>query len=714
MKKVFYLLSMALYICACSSNEETEKPVPPPTPKPKPEVQIDYLKFNMNKTNQLTISQTTANEYTINTTGGDPYVSTTAFEKDLAPDSVVFTFQYRANQAINDLQLFFATPLTEARSLHAGSLSAAAEWATYSVTLKNERTKFNWGKTGNYLRVDFGTNAGITIHIRNLYFRSMNETEKAVEQEKENRVKRLLRIQDNLKKYLSTQYTSAISSVKVDANQITITGSYSGEGKFALCEVTPYEDLTETARFANRTALTAKSFNLSFNRHVERDGFNYDRLLSKWVIVREESSTKDIIASHAHYADDIKATRTLPAGILKSKKGLGGYHQNQAKSDLNDLNIHSVTINIPFTAFTYSTNAGNRIAHTYGGKTYYFDANVVHDLDASMNDCNQRDIIVSAIILIQPTASDPQLTNIFKHPDNNGGNFTMPNMTTAESTNLYAAVLDFMMSRYTREDQIYGRIHHIIVHNEVDYAKDWTNMGNDVPMLTYLDSYIKSMRMCYNIARSYDANAQVMASFTHSWTDENQPDYSSKKMLDRIIEFSNCEGDFQWGLAYHSYPQDLTVPDTWNDQRATYTMSTPFITFKNLEVIDKWIQQKSSMYKGTTKRMLWLSENGTNSPSYSENDLTRQAAGAAWAFKKISKLKGIDAIQWHNWIDNRAEYGLRIGLRRFPDDTTEPLGRKPVWHVYQAWETANENTMFAPYLTTIGISSWDEIFKTVP
>lgn len=136
-------------------------------------------------------------------------------------------------------------------------------------------------------------------------------------------------------------------------------------------------------------------------------------------------------------------------------------------------------------------------------------------------------------------------------------------------------------------------------------------------------------------------------------------------------------------------------------------MSSPKVTFKNLEVINKWILESENLYMGTTKRTLWLSENGTNSPTYSEEDLNEQAAGFAYAWKKIKALDGIDGIQWHNWIDNRAEYGLRIGLRRYPDDEEDPLGKKHVWYAYQAAGTDQEDTVFEPYLAIIGISDWD-------
>ena len=134
---------------------------------------------------------------------------------------------------------------------------------------------------------------------------------------------------------------------------------------------------------------------------------------------------------------------------------------------------------------------------------------------------------------------------------------------------------------------------------------------------------------------------------------------------------------------------------------------------KNEPLIGVTLKVVGDAEKATIKRSLWLSENGTNSRTYENKDLMEQAAGFAYAWKKISVLDGIDAIQWHNWIDNRVEYGLRIGLRKFPDDATDPAGRKPVWYAYQAAGTDQEDNVFEPYKSIIGISSWSEIMQSI-
>lgn len=164
-----------------------------------------------------------------------------------------------------------------------------------------------------------------------------------------------------------------------------------------------------------------------------------------------------------------------------------------------------------------------------------------------------------------------------------------------------------------------------------------------------MDAYVKSMRLCHNIVRRYDAHAWVMASHTHAWAVADNPKtYATREMLEILNDYCRAEGDFRWG-GFPCYPHSLYEPKTWLDEKALYTDDTPIVTYKNLEVLDRWIRSPRNCYEGRLKRPLWLSENGTNSPSYSERDQCEQAAGFAWGWKKIAALDGIDAHVWHNW-----------------------------------------------------------------
>lgn len=704
-------LWLILFSSTCISSCEKDSV---DKPEPEPVVVKSYLSFDSSSAHDLQISTEGSYQYKILTTGEDPYISLKPLATNNADEKFVFTFEYQSSAAINNLQIFFAPPVTETRSVKTDEIAASSSWKTFSIDLGDYIDEFGWGNSGHYLRLDFGNNSGVTIQLRNMEFRTRTDSEQALADTRAERRENERILEEKLKNYLASNFNASVTDVSVSASKIMVTGNCPDPANLLLCEVTPYQDLMELTSFENGVAPGSQNFSIELDRYIEKDGFNYDRSLSKWVMVRS-GSTADEIVSFARYANYILPIQTMPAGQLKSKKGLGGYAVSRGfQQDLDDLQITSVTVNVALTSYMYLQPRANAYEHVYGGKSYYFDIARIEDLDRTMQKAYEKDIMVAAIILIQKASecADPEIGELLQHPGYSGeGFFTMPNMTNAASLNCYAAGLDFLASRYNRTDNAYGRIHNWIMHNEVDAGLTWTNMG-DVPMINFMDTYIKSMRLCHNIVRKYDETGLVLGSFTHSWN-EAVESYSTLEMLDVLKKECAAEGDFQWGLACHPYPQDLNEPKTWNDTKATFSMSSPLVTFKNLEVLDAWIKKPENKFKGTTKRTLWLSENGTNSRSYSEQDLKEQAAGLAYAWKKIEKLDGIDAIQWHNWIDNRGEFGLRIGLRRYPDDEVDPGGAKPVWYVYQAAGTEQEDAVFDPYKSVIGISSWDEIMQNV-
>ncbi|MGN1215697.1 MAG: DUF5722 domain-containing protein [Candidatus Cryptobacteroides sp.] len=700
------LLIASAVLASCKPDEPDkgntpEKPVTKPDPEPevKPELKSVSISIIPNGSHAVDIQDLGSKTYSIKCTGGDPYFFTSKFTSDVPVDHAILEFEYKSDADLNaDLQIFYVNGApAENSSKKYGTLPASSSFKTYTVEITSFR-QAGWGKKGNQLRIDPGDNGGPTITIRNLKLRQMNDEEKKAYGDALSKEQAKQDMADRIDKYLATDYPSSVSNVSVTKSSVIIEGTCGGDGTYALAEVTPWQDITEMETFPYVESISGKSFKVTVDRVAKaREGIDYDRVFSKWAVVKVDGE-KHILDSHGRYADDVEPVTSPEPIPLKSKKGIAAGDHAYYFNDLADMRCGSNTMNVVLD----NLMPGKGADYTFGGISYRIGDGRSY-VDRIVSNVKDMGIVVSAIILCPKGG-------VFTDPECTGGYYSMPNITTAEAFNHYAAALSYMASRYNNID-INGRISHWIMHNEVDAGTTWTNMGEQ-PMTRYLDRYIKSMRICYNIVRQYDQNASVLASYTHSWT--GKEDYSPKEMLEKTVEFSNAEGDFWWGVAYHPYPQNLTVPSLWsNDKQATYSMDTKFITFKNLEVLDKWMKMKENLYKGEKKRICFLSENGTNSPSYSQSDLALQAAGGCWAWKKVKNLDGIDGIQWHNWADNRAEFGLRIGLRAFDDAGFNNLDPKPVWYVWKAAGTEQEDEVFAPYLSTIGISDWDSIMHEV-
>ena len=207
------LIVVLLALAACGKNVETP-PSPTPgggtTPTPKPEQEsvptVEYLQFNPSSAHDITCTyDATSGVTTLVTTGNDPYIRLHPFTKALADEVCVLSFEYSTKQGILDnLQLFFGPPEAQERSRFTGTLpSNGTNWNSIEYNLVDQRKDYAWGGSGDWLRMDFGGNPGITIQLRKICFRALTEEEAAAEKAKEERMADHGHLADELKAYLS-------------------------------------------------------------------------------------------------------------------------------------------------------------------------------------------------------------------------------------------------------------------------------------------------------------------------------------------------------------------------------------------------------------------------------------------------------------------------------------------------------------------------------
>ena len=129
--------------------------------------------------NQMSASYNeTSGEYTLKTKGNDPFIITKALASDLASSLCVVEFDYTSSADINNLQIFFGNTWSEPRSKFFGTMNATSSFKSFKAIIANERNSLSWGKTGEKLRLDFGSQSGITIKVKNLRVREMTAAEK--------------------------------------------------------------------------------------------------------------------------------------------------------------------------------------------------------------------------------------------------------------------------------------------------------------------------------------------------------------------------------------------------------------------------------------------------------------------------------------------------------------------------------------------------------
>lgn len=189
------------------------------------------------------------------------------------------------------------------------------------------------------------------------------------------------------------------------------------------------------------------------------------------------------------------------------------------------------------------------------------------------------------------------------------GNF---NSVTDDGRRWLAATLEFCAERWSRTDRKYGRGAGYIMGNEVNSHWWWANMGR-VRMEEFADDYLRTVRLAHTAIRKQSSWARVYISLEHHWNirysagDEWQA-FPGRTFLDYFARRAKEGGDFDWHVAFHPYPENLFEPGFWKDKTATTNvLTTPRITFKNIELLPAYLRRAELLFQGQPRRII-LSE----------------------------------------------------------------------------------------------------------
>ena len=384
----------------------------------------------------LTVRPTESKEFTFKQVDRDVYEVTTApgsavirFEPvkgSLAEGISVLSFDYFCASGME----FMVVMVNDDRSRIEENmirLPIAEGWSTFSVDVTDKLKRLQG--PDDYLSLLIVPNAArpTTMRIRNARLRAYTEKEREQARLKTERERREKQLNADIEVYLKKNYPCEVSRVTVNDDRVEVSGDIKGmPGEVYLCEVPMFRELTEKDFLTVQRVKGPKKFKADFDRYAEVDGQRYDRLYSRWVLA-QKSQNGMLICSHGHYADDVKAKYDLPREVPASKKGIGGFGANRFASDLDSLDITSVTVNM-WLGFMSLTPSDDAIPFDYNGRTYYADRKAIEGFDKTLQYTAARDVIVNAIVLIAPERSfaDKAAGRLFEHPEHDDARVAEP------------------------------------------------------------------------------------------------------------------------------------------------------------------------------------------------------------------------------------------------------------------------------------------------
>lgn len=654
------------------------------------------------------LEKATAGEYVITTRGADPYVLTAPLNQTYNHERLrVISFELLCPVGLDFVQVFYGLP-RESHSTSRQDIARAQTWVPVAIPLRD-----NWDMPYRVFRLDLGSRGGVGLRLRGLALRPLNDDEQQAEQRSLQTVKEDAEQGQAVRAYLGREWPGRIDAVSVDRRLVRISG-VAPEAGTTLVEVPLHASLPSCNEGVNVTTLSVRGdFQVEVPRYMsDRTGVAQDRIFARWRLARSIDTRLEGLSA-AVWATDTEeaASGRSPRSVPSSKKGLAGvtWHPD-AMTDLPLLGCRNLTVDIELPNVLHLTpGEDGTTPYTFNGREYAVNEKALEPLDGITRMARDHGMVVSAVILIPRPLTSPEAQRVWCHPDaSEPGNYSLANVTSPEGVDAYAAALELLANRYGATGEPRGRIANWIIHREVDTARVWANAG-EKSLVSYMELYYRALRIAHYAVRRHDPSARVFIPLSHHWTAAEPGCYSPRDMLVLLQDMCRREGDFEWGVAYHPYPQDLYSPASWLDSRATFTFDTPLITPRNIEVLDAWVKRPEFRFNGAVRGVL-LSEQGCNAADLSEANQRLQAAGIVYLWHKVRDLDSIEAFQYHRWIDAADEGGLRFGLRaNAPGAVAAPGEKKLAWEVFRALGTPDEaaTTDFAKAL--IGVQDFGQI-----
>ncbi len=405
---------------------------------------------------------------------------------------------------------------------------------------------------------------------------------------------------------------------------------------------------------------------LTFPRYVE----DYDLLTCRF-----ETTAKGEMLTGAKYvtdfSDDFSATNVPEPAITRPV----GTWVTSTEEDMDYLGFGCMMTEVNSTWIQTVTPAADAIEHVWNGKTYYFDRETMDLYDRLMQPCIKRHIPCLVRLInrfsYRLRGSDDALRQVIGHPDyeDTGFNEQMSafNLRTEEGFNMYCACVDFLCARYADPRSPLFCSWITDVGNEINAQATWHNCGA-MTCREYMEEYTSQLRLAHLIGKKYNAKFRVHVSFDHHFAMRYKPDemryYPATECLAYLAAYSQRDGDFDWGISAHPYPEDLSRPDFYNDVTAVFSFDSLRATMKNLEVWQALVDLPEFRYRGASRRVVF-DEQGFHTRDDDPETENKGAAGFVLMYQKMRKCPNIDQFIINRYADMplNDESGLHLGLR---------------------------------------------------
>ena len=520
------------------------------------------------------------------------------------------------------------------------------------------------------------------------------------------------------------EFLCTIDSVKINAecDKINITASLEDDYVQANKDKTVYFfELLPSNNADNLNSLTPIA-NADISQSLSKSvSFKKMSLYSSFVLaLQNDDGTYTAITDNKYVQNpEILAENSEPYPTRPTKKGLC----TQISSDAQYLGAAHTIISIDIGEYMSAYQGNSTVAFTRYGQTFYFYEDKLAALDHKVKVLTDAGMNVYFNIVLGNSALSG-LNFMYLNSASSTASLFAINTTTVPSSRYFTVFCEFMTERYSSKSHENGFVPAYILGYEVNSTGTW-NYAGEVSFADYVNYYENAYRILYSAVRSTYKNGKVFVSVSNYFnSDESSADFGAKDFLCEFSSNMSKSGDTEWSLAINPYASDPANTEFWNDESASDSLDTPYITMKNLDVLSEFMRSDEMTYKGNVRDII-ISEFGISGDYTDARNSDCQAGAYALAYAIADANEDIDAFKYYRHVDHPSE-SVKFGLWTSGIGTLTPENKKPIYSIFRNADTSAYNEgldmarafcgedIYNKYLASYVPSARRVIIETIP
>lgn len=393
---------------------------------------------------------------------------------------------------------------------------------------------------------------------------------------------------------------------------------------------------------------------------------------------------------------------------ITSKKGIQG-----VSDYTEDTEAQHVLLNVNLADLISTREQAGFVPYTYRGKTYYFGDLIalkntiyyLHGWGGEENPYGANRMRNVTLVLLMGWKDE---LSYLIHPaarKQGAAPYYALNMQDSVSRDTFEALFRYMGEEF---GALKTRVSNWTLGNEVNSCKEWNYSGN-LSLDDCVANYAQAFQLLYKGVKRGAKSSRVFLSLDHCWT-ASVAGHSGKSYLDQFAAYMNQTApQMEWNVNYHPYSQPLSKVSFWNDNSNTTSSSnTKYISMKNIQVLTDYLSELESRYgRPNNSIRVIIGELGYTGRQGNPASEAEQAAAIGYGYYIALFNTRIDSYIIRAYLDDPVETkdGLYFGLR------DQNHNQKTAYDLYKYLDSEQSISYMNPYLSTIGINSWE---STIP